>query len=114
MLKERALAAAAEGITIADALAKDRPLIYVNEGFERLTGYSIAETLGSNCRFLQGPETNPETVRELSEAISQDRYCDVELVNYRKDGTPFWNRLSITPIRDKTGERVVRRSFTRA
>lgn len=103
LLKDRALSAAAEGITIADALAKDRPLIYVNEGFERLTGYSIAETLGSNCRFLQGKETSRETVREISEAISQDCYCEVELINYRKDGTPFWNRLSITPIRDNTG-----------
>ncbi len=61
LLKDRALAATAEGITIADALAKDRPLIYVNEGFERLTGYSIAETLGSNCRFLQGKETSRRT-----------------------------------------------------
>lgn len=103
LLKDRALAATAEGITIADALAKDRPLIYVNEGFERLTGYSIAETLGSNCRFLQGPETSRETVREVSEAISQERSCEVELINYRKDGTPFWNRLSITPVRDSHG-----------
>lgn len=103
LLKDRALAATAEGITIADALAKDRPLIYVNEGFERLTGYSIAETLGSNCRFLQGKETSRETVLEISEAIAQERYCEVELINYRKDGTPFWNRLSITPICDSTG-----------
>lgn len=103
LLQDRALAATAEGITIADALAKDRPLIYVNEGFERMTGYSIAETLGLNCRFLQGVDTSREAVREISEAISQERQCDVELINYRKDGTPFWNRLSITPVRDGMG-----------
>ncbi len=103
LLKDRALAAAAEGITIADALAPDRPLIYVNEGFTHLTGYSVEETLGSNCRFLQGPETDPQAVREIREAIAAERYCEVELLNYRKDGTPFWNRLSITPIRDEAG-----------
>ncbi len=103
LLKDRAFDAAAEGITIADALAKDRPLIYINEGFSRLTGYSVEETLGSNCRFLQGPETDPDTVREIRTAIEEDRNCEVELMNYHKDGTPFWNRLSITPIRDASG-----------
>ncbi|MCR9292465.1 MAG: SpoIIE family protein phosphatase [bacterium] len=103
MLKDRALAAAAEGITIADARSADRPLIYVNEGFVKLTGYSIEEALGSNCRFLQGPDTDPEAVREIREAIAEERGCEVELLNYRKDGVPFWNRLSITPVRDDAG-----------
>lgn len=104
LLKDRAFDAAAEGITIADALAKDRPLIYINEGFSRLTGYSVEETLGSNCRFLQGPKTDPDAVREIRKAIEEDRNCEVELINYRKDGTPFWNRLSITPIQDSSGK----------
>ena len=103
LLKDRALASAAEGITIADALAHDRPLIYVNEGFTRLTGYTAEETVGSNCRFLQGPDTDRETVRLLRESILAEEHCEVELLNYRKDGTPFWNRLSITPIRDDRG-----------
>ncbi|MDG2054970.1 MAG: SpoIIE family protein phosphatase [Phycisphaerales bacterium] len=103
LLKDRAFDAAAEGITIADALAEDRPLIYINEGFSRLTGYSVEETLGSNCRFLQGPKTDPDAVRAIRNAIEEDRNCEVELINYRKDGTPFWNRLSITPIRDSSG-----------
>ncbi len=103
LLKDRALAATAEGITIADARAPDRPLIYVNEGFTRLTGYSAAETIGSNCRFLQGEATDPQTVAKIRECIAQERDCDVELINYRKDGTTFWNRLSITPIRDSAG-----------
>lgn len=104
LLKERALASTAEGITIADALAPDRPLIYVNEGFARLTGFSIEETIGSNCRFLQGPETDPAAIKEIRDAIAEERYCDVELLNYRKDGTTFWNRLSITPVRNDAGQ----------
>ncbi len=102
-LKDRALAVAAEGITIADARAADRPLIFVNEGFERLTGYAAAEALGRNCKFLQGPETDPATVQEIRSALAEERDCTVEILNYRRDGTPFWNRLSITPVRDDAG-----------
>jgi PAS domain S-box-containing protein len=104
-LKDRALAAAAEGITIADARASDRPLIYVNEGFERLTGYTAAEALGRNCKFLQGPQTDPDTIEEIRAALAAERDCTVEILNYRRDGEPFWNRLSITPVRD--GDDVV-------
>lgn len=103
MLKDRALASVADGITIADAIAPDRPLVYVNQGFARLTGYSIEETLGTNCRFLQGPDTDPAAVKAIRDAITNEQYCEVELLNYRKDGSPFWNRLSITPIRDELG-----------
>ncbi len=102
-LKDRALAVAAEGITIADARAPDRPLIYVNEGFERLTGYAAADALGRNCKFLQGPQTDPATVAEIRAALAADRDCTVEILNYRRDGTTFWNRLSITPVRDAEG-----------
>ena len=102
-LKDRALAAAAEGITIADARLPDRPLIYVNEGFERLTGYCREEILGTNCRFLQGLDPQPETVDVIRRALVEERECMVEIRNYRKDGTPFWNRLSITPVRDASG-----------
>ncbi len=104
LLKDRALASAAEGITIADALAPDRPLIYVNEGFCRLTGFSVEETIGSNCRFLQGPDTDLASVREIHDAIAEERCCEVELLNYRKDGTSFWNHLSITPVRNDEGQ----------
>lgn len=95
---------AAEGVTIADALLPDRPLIYVNEGFERVTGYPAAEALGRNCRFLQGPDTDPAAVERIRAAIAKERECVEEILNYRRDGTPFWNRLSITPVRDETGE----------
>ena len=103
-LKDRALAVAAEGVTIADARLPDRPLIYANEGFERMTGYGIAEVMGRNCRFLQGPGTDQSAMAELRAALDAGRECLVEILNYRKNGTTFWNRLSITPIRDSAGE----------
>jgi len=103
-LKSRALNVAAEGITIADARLPDRPLIYVNEGFERITGYPASDVIGRNCRFLQGPLTDPAGVAEIRTALSERRECVVEILNYRKDQTTFWNRLSITPVRDDRGE----------
>jgi PAS domain S-box-containing protein len=95
---------AAEGITIADARLPDRPLIYANEGFEHMTGYPVAEVLGWNCRFLQGPGSDPTAVAEIRAAVAGQRECVVELLNYRRDGTTFWNRLSITPVRNDLGE----------
>jgi PAS domain S-box-containing protein len=102
-LRDRALSATAEGVTIADARLQDNPIMYANAGFERLTGYSIDEVLGRNCRFLQGPGTDQDTLEKLRSAIRQRRACTVQLLNYRKDGTSFWNRLSITPVRDSSG-----------
>jgi len=102
-LTDRALDVAAEGVTIADARQPDRPLIYANQGFVRITGYSAAEVIGRNCRFLQGPDTDPGAAREIREAIEAERECVVEILNYRKDGSTFWNRLSITPVRDEAG-----------
>jgi len=103
-LKDRALDVAAEGITIADARLLDRPLIYANEGFERMTGYPVAEVLGRNCRFLQGPATDAASMAEIRAALAESRACVVEILNYRKDGSTFWNRLSITPVRDTSGQ----------
>ncbi|MCX6549981.1 MAG: SpoIIE family protein phosphatase [Acidobacteria bacterium] len=103
-LKDRALDVAAEGVTIADARQPDRPLIYVNEGFERMTGYPVAQVLGRNCRFLQGPDSDANAVAEIRAALREHRECVVEILNYRKDSTTFWNRLSITPVRDSSGE----------
>lgn len=103
-LKDRALDVAAEGITIADARQPDRPLIYANQGFERMTGYPVAQVLGRNCRFLQGPDTDVSAAAEIRAALAACRPCVVEILNYRRDGTTFWNRLSITPVRDGAGE----------
>ena len=103
-LKDRALSSASEGITISDRALPDNPLIYANKGFEYLTGYSVESVLGRNCRFLQGPDTDPATAQEIREAITQEKPCTVEILNYRKDGTTFWNRLSITPVKDDNGK----------
>ena len=103
-LKDRALASAAEGITISDPAQPDNPLIYVNSGFTAITGYSSEEVLGRSCRFLQGPDTGPEAAQAIRQALAEDRPCVVELLNYRKDGSTFWNRLSITPIRNTAGK----------
>lgn len=103
-LIEAATDSADDGITISDALRPDNPIIYANRGFERLTGYSIDDIQGKNCRFLQGPHSDPDTVTVIAKAIEKGQQCTVELLNYRKNGTPFWNRLSITPIRDHTGQ----------
>jgi sigma-B regulation protein RsbU (phosphoserine phosphatase) len=102
-LKNRALASSAEGITISDVRLPDNPLIYANRGFEEITGYSREESIGRNCRFLQGSDTDEESLNEIRSAIAEQRPCVVELLNFRKDGTPFWNRLSLTPLKDETG-----------
>lgn len=104
LLMDRALASTAEGITISDPSLPDNPLIYVNSGFEQMTGYTSTEVLGKNCRFLQGPQTDKDAADEIRRAIRQDRPCVVEILNYRKNGSPFWNRLSITPVKDEQGK----------
>lgn len=85
-------------ISIADALRPGLPLIYVNPSFTRITGYALHEAIERNSDFLQGPETDPATVRRISECLQAGQFCDVEILNYRKDGTPFWNALMIAPL----------------
>ncbi len=97
-LRDRAIAASSVGIVIADAQLPDMPLISVNSAFERISGYSPAEVLGFNCRFLQGKNTDQAELERLRAAIRQGTDCTVTLLNYRKDGTPFWNELTISPI----------------
>lgn len=99
-LKERAMASLEQGISISDARRDNNPLIYVNNGFEQLTGYSKKEALGRNCRFLQGPETDSDAVQNIRDAISAEETITQEILNYHKDGSTFWNQLSITPIYD--------------
>ena len=91
------------GVVIADARSGGYPITYVSPGFERLTGYGAGEVLGRNCKLLQGPDTDPGTVRLLSEAIAAGREAYVTLLNYRADGTPFWNELSLAPQRGRDG-----------
>ncbi len=99
-LRDQAIAASSVGIVIADARLPGMPLIYVNPAFERITGYSATDVLGYNCRFLQGKDTSQPAVAQLRAAIKAGEDCTVTLLNYRKDGTPFWNELTISPIYD--------------
>ena len=91
-LRDRAIRAVASGILITDPNQPDNPIIYASPGFERLTGYSAGEVVGRNCRFLQGKDTDRKVVAQVREAIRAGEQCDVELLNYRKDGTAFWTR----------------------
>ena len=97
-LKERAMDEAPVGITISDPSLPDNPLVYVNDAYERLTGYSREAVIGRNCRLLQGPDTREEPVAEMRRAIEAGERVSVELRNYRKDGTEFWNRVEVAPI----------------
>ncbi|WP_459193528.1 PAS domain S-box protein [Halosimplex sp. J119] len=97
-LRERVIDSAPVGISVADATAEDAPLIAVNERFEELTGYEESECVGRNCRFLQGEETDEERIAELRRAVENEEETTVELRNYRKDGTEFWNRVRLAPV----------------
>jgi PAS domain S-box-containing protein len=88
---------------IADPNQPDVPLVYVNPAFERTTGYVAEEVLGRNCRFLQGKDRDQPALGELRTAVREGRHCTVVLRNYRKDGSLFWNELSIYPVRDEDG-----------
>ncbi|QDZ17942.1 signal transduction histidine kinase [Chloropicon primus] len=102
-LKEKSMNVLKEGITIVDCNQTDFPIIYANEGFVRMTGYSESETLGRNCRFLQGPNTEQSAIATLRQAVSERKSCAVKLTNYRKNGEMFINYLSLTPIFDNDG-----------
>ena len=93
-------------IAVADATAPDLPLVFVNAAFERLTGYTAAEVLGRNCRFLQGPGTEPAHVEAMREAIAADRPTTVTVTNHRADGTAFCNRVTLSPVPDTAGTTV--------
>ena len=90
-------------ITIADANKPDMPLIYANPSFRETTGYPSDDIIGKNCRFLQGPDTDQDAVAELRSAISTQRKTNVEFINYKKDGEPFINALTVAPVHDVSG-----------
>jgi PAS domain S-box-containing protein len=99
-LRERAMDEVPVGIILTDPGLSDNPITYVNRGFVRLTGYSEAEIVGQNCRFLQGERTAREPVERLRSAIDAGEPATVELLNYRKDGASFWNRVTVAPLFD--------------
>ncbi|MBD1861162.1 MULTISPECIES: EAL domain-containing protein [Trichocoleus] len=94
------------GVVITDPNLPENPIIFANPGFTKMTGYTPEEVLGRNCRFLQGADTNPVHVDEMRHAIATHRSITQVLLNYRKDGTPFWNELTINPVFDADGKLI--------
>ena len=103
-LNRRIFSSVTSGISVADATQPDFPLSYVNPAFEVMTGYSLEEIQGKNCRFLQGDDHNQPGLTLIREALQGKRETVAIICNYRKDGSQFWNELSLSPIRDRTGE----------
>ncbi|MBS7564842.1 PAS domain S-box protein [Mucilaginibacter sp. Bleaf8] len=102
-LYEQALNASVDGIVITDNQQPDNPIIYCNEAFMRLTGYTYEEIIGHNCRFLQGPEREQPVREIIRNGLQNNQHVSVEIRNYKKDGTPFWNQLSVSPVTDEQG-----------
>ena len=91
---------------VTDPSLPDNPIVFANNAFLQMSGYSREELIGHNCRFLQGPETDPEAVSEIRQAIADQREIAIELLNYRKNGGTFWNALYISPVYDANGKLV--------
>jgi PAS domain S-box-containing protein len=89
---------------ITDPRQPDNPIIFCNRAFSTLTGYSVDELIGRNCRLLQGPETDTAAISSLREAVAEERDIALDILNYRKDGSTFWNALFVSPVRDASGE----------
>ena len=103
-LFEQALEQTRMAVTIVDINRPDSPIIYANQAFTELTGYDREEVIGRNCRFLQGPETDPDAVQAIRDCIASGEVRVVEILNYHKDGSTFWNSLHIGPVYDKQGK----------
>ncbi len=99
-----ALATASRSIILTDGTQPNNPIVFVNDAFTNITGYSQEEAIGRNCRFLQGPGTDQGVVAEIREALANGRSIRREVLNYRKNGEAFWNDLTIDPVRDKAGK----------
>ena len=97
-IRARAIDYSRQGIVITDPSQPDNPIVDMNPAFEVLTGYTREEMIGRNCRFLQGNETNQPERKLIKQAIINDKHIRVEIRNYRKDGTMFWNELTISPV----------------
>lgn len=93
-----AMQAARLPMTITDPHRLDNPIVFANDAFLRLTGYARSEVEGRNCRFLQGADTDPDAAARIGHALRAGRDIGLDILNYRKDGTPFWNALAISPV----------------
>ncbi|MBL8498843.1 PAS domain-containing protein [Nitrosomonas sp. JL21] len=92
------------GVSLADPDQEDMPLVYVNKAFETITGYTLAEIIGKNCRFLQGQEHDQVGLSQLRDAIKNRQPVEVTLRNYRKNGELFYNHLKMSPLFDSHGD----------
>ena len=88
---------------ITDTKQPDHLMVFANAAFAKMTGYTVAELIGRDCRFLQGPDSDPAAVQAIRDGLNAEQPVDVELLNYRKDGSTFWNGIHITPVRDDGG-----------
>mmetsp|Transcript_59510 Transcript_59510/g.81313 ORF Transcript_59510/g.81313 Transcript_59510/m.81313 type:complete len:383 (-) Transcript_59510:780-1928(-) len=102
----KALQTAQQNFVITDPSLPDNPIVFASQGFLTLTGYNLEQVLGRNCRFLQGPQTDPRAVAKIRKAISVGYDTSVCLLNYRIDGTTFWNQFFVAPLRDSDGNVV--------
>jgi len=101
-----ALTTSQQNFTVSDPSLPDNPIVFASKGFLELTGYRMDQILGRNCRFLQGPATDPKAVEIIRKGIREGRDMSVCLINYKSDGTPFWNQFFIAPLRDAEGQIV--------
>jgi PAS domain S-box-containing protein len=99
-----AIRATRMAMIVTDASQADNPIIFANDAFLALTGYRRDEVIGRNCRFLQGPDTDPIAIETMRRAIAGGEDVAIDILNYRKDGTTFWNALYLSPVRSKAGE----------
>lgn len=89
---------------ITDPRQFDNPIVFANDAFLRLSGYPREEVVGRNCRFLQGPDTDPQAIEQIRDAIATRSDIAVDILNYKRDGTPFWNALFVSPVSNEDGE----------
>ncbi|MFS0807343.1 PAS domain-containing protein [Shouchella sp. 1P01AA] len=94
------------GIAITDPSLVDNPIIFINQGFTDITQYHLEEVMGKNCRFLQGENTNKEDLKKISESLQRSGSFKAEILNYKKDGTPFWNELTIDPAKNNKDDKT--------
>ena len=99
-----AIRATRMSMIITDPRKPDNPIVFANDSFLRLTGYAREEVIGRNCRFLQGPDTDADAVAEVRDAVAGCRDISIDLLNYRKDGSTFWNALYLSPVSNAKGE----------
>jgi PAS domain S-box-containing protein len=102
-----ALAQSGAAVVVTDPSLADNPIVFVNEGFTRQTGYTAEDALGRNCRFLQTPNTDPAAIGKLRDAVLRGEDISIDVLNARKDGRPFWNRIHVAPIRDDQGRPIL-------